>query len=93
MQDLARGNEVVHRADDFFDRGFRVVAVALIEIEMVGAEATQRRIDRSSDVFPRQAALENAGPHRKEDLAREDVGIPRHAVEPTSPCRSASPSP
>ena len=70
---LAALHDVVQRFDRLLDRRVVVPAMDLIQIDVVGAEAAQRVVDRFHDVFARQAAVVRlVVPDREEDLRGDD---------------------
>ena len=52
---LAGADQVVERGERLLDRRARVGLVHLVEVDVVGAEPAQRRLDRADDVAPRAA--------------------------------------
>ena len=71
VADLALPHEIVQRAQRFLDRRSRVGDVLLIEVEIVGPEAPEARLDGVHDIAPR-GALEPAVPvHRPGKFAGE----------------------
>lgn len=56
----------------FLRWGVVVPAVGLIQVDVVGTEALEARVDRGKDVFTAEAAVVGAGPHRVEDLGGDD---------------------
>ena len=74
---LALAHHVAQRLHGLLDRRAAVVAMALIEIDMVDAQALQRAVDLLGDLRARQAAV--GGAHRKEHLGRQDVRLARPA--------------
>ena len=59
---LPRPHDVVQRLHRLLDRGVRVPAVDLVEVDVVGAQPPQRRVDRGQDVLAGQAAVVRARP-------------------------------
>ena len=54
------------------DRGLVVPAVDLVEVDVVGAEPSEARVDRAEDVLAGEAAVVRARTHRPVDLGGED---------------------
>ena len=52
---LARAHEIVQRGQGLLDRRELVRPVQLVEVDPVGAQPAQRRLDRADDVAPRPA--------------------------------------
>jgi len=59
VADLALGDQLGQGADGVLDRGVGVDAVLVVQVDVVGAEPTQRTLDRGADV--RGAAVEDTG--------------------------------
>ena len=77
VADLALLDEVGERAERLLDVDGRIGAVHLVEVDVVGAEAPQRVLDRPDDPAPRPAAPVGVLAHRHEELGREhDVVAP-----------------
>jgi hypothetical protein len=76
VPDLARAHEVVERGQRLVDRRVLVVAVQLVQVDVVGPETAQRRLDRGQDVLAGVAAVERRGPRRHEALGRDDEPLP-----------------
>ena len=64
-------DEVGQRAERLVDVGVRVGAVELVEIDPVGAEATQRVFDFGDDPAARTAAVVKVLVHRHPKLGRQ----------------------
>ena len=64
-------DEVVQRAQRFVDRGARVGRVHLVEIDVVGLQAPQTRLDRGEDVLAGQSAVVGPGAHRAPTFGRQ----------------------
>ena len=60
-----------------------VVAVALIEVDVVGVQPLQRRVDLLEDLRAREPSVARA--HREEHLRREHVGVARIVAEDLAP--------
>jgi hypothetical protein len=58
------------------DRGGRVEAVDLVEVDVVGAEAAQGVVELLEDRAPGQARAAGAVVHREEHLGRQDDVLP-----------------
>src|SRR5437016_11084610 len=69
---LAGLDDVVQRFDRLLDRRVVVPAMDLIEIDVIGAEAPQARIDFGHDRLARQAGAIGARPHPAIDLGSDD---------------------
>jgi Transposase len=54
------------------DRRSRIVAVELIEVDVIGAEPSKRGVDRVEDVLARHALIPGLGPHCSDTLGRQD---------------------
>ena len=67
------------RLHRLLERRVPVVAVALVEIDEVGAQPPQRGIELLFDLAAREAAV--AVGHREEELGGEDVGVARAALQ------------
>ena len=62
VADLALAHQVVQRAQGLVDRRVRVVAVQLVQVDVVGLQPAQRRVDGGHDVLAGVAAVHGAGP-------------------------------
>src|SRR6266478_8933735 len=60
VADLALADEIVERPQSLLDRRQRIRLVLLVEVDPVGLEAPQARLDLGHDVMPRRA-LKPAG--------------------------------
>ena len=80
---LARAHDLGQRLHRLLERGVPVVAVALVEIDVVGVQPCKRRVDLLQHLLPRQPAV--GVRHRAEELRREHVGVartvPQHLAE------------
>ncbi len=61
VEHLAVGDQLRHRADRLLDRDVGIDAVLVVEINMVGAEAPQRALDRAEDVLGRAVDRADGG--------------------------------
>ena len=68
VADLAGAHQVVERAQHLLDRRQGVEAVQLIEVDVVGAQPPQARLDRPDQVIARRADVVGPGPKRKVPL-------------------------
>ena len=66
-----------HGAHHFLDRGIRVVAVAEIQVHVIGAQTLQAGVDGFSDVLARQSAPVGALAGRPEYFARDHQFLAR----------------
>jgi hypothetical protein len=64
VADLALANEVVERTQRLLDRRQRIIVVLLVEIDVVGLQPLQARLDCIHDVAPRRALFGAVGCHR-----------------------------
>ena len=71
VEDLSLADQVLVGADRLLDRRRRVGAMALVQVEVVGAEAAQRGLDALEEVLAREAAVVRMLRHRKEGLGRD----------------------
>ncbi len=83
MPDLACSDQLGHRTDGLLDRDRVVDAMLVIKVDVVDAEALQRRVARLADVFRRTRDPEKAafGRSHVSELRRE-----HHLVTPTLDC-------
>ena len=72
VADLALRDEVGQRAERLLVVGPRVPAVHLVEVDPVGVQALERRLDLAEDPAPRVARLVGVVAHRAVELRRED---------------------
>ena len=74
-----RPDEIVQRADGFFDRRHRVESVQLIQVDVVGSQTFKAPVHRLGDVMP-------GGPHvvRPFAAAEGPFGRDQHLVTPAS---------
>ena len=61
---LPAADEVVEGAERLVDRVSRVVAVQLVQVDVVGLQAPERGVDRGQDVLAGVAAVERRRPGR-----------------------------
>ena len=86
---LALDHELVHRAERLVERRDAVGAVVVVEVDVVAAEAPERRVDRPPHVLARAARSVPVRPlHVHAELRRDDEVVrARTAVRsPHSPC-------
>ena len=76
---LALPHDLGERLHRLLERRVPVVAVALVEVDVVRAQPRERDVDLLEDLLAREA-LVGVG-HRAEELRREDVRVARSAVE------------
>ena len=62
VADLALPDEVVVRREGLLQRRVRVGVVGVVEVDVVGLQAAQARLDLTDDVAARQAAVVDVGP-------------------------------
>ena len=55
-------DQVVEGQERLVDRGVRVLGVELVQVDVVGAEPAQRRLDGPHDVLPRVPPSHGEGP-------------------------------
>ena len=72
VADLAGAHEIGQRAQRLVDRDVRTGPVDLVEVDVVGAEAPQRRVARAQDVQARVALIVRAETGPPVDLGAED---------------------
>ena len=72
--DLALADQVVQGPQGLLQRGLVVEAVALVQVEVVGAQPAQAGVAGLHDVLAGQAAVVGAVPDREVDLGGEHVG-------------------
>ena len=98
IADLARPDEITQRLDDFLDRRDPVPDVHPVEIDIIGAEPLQRRIERPVDILGARSAgmriaaaartrAQRAGGVVEPELGGQHDGIarPRFGDEPADP--------
>jgi hypothetical protein len=73
---LARAHDVVERAQRLLLRRARVREVELVEVDVVGAETAQARVDGIEDVSPRRARHQRSVAHRPAELGADDGALP-----------------
>ena len=77
-------HKVVKGGERLVDRRLLVVAMQLVQVDVVGLEASQRCIHGGHDVLARVAAVERRGAGRCEALGRDDEPValaPQPAAE------------
>ena len=79
--DLALAHEVLHRAHGLLERRLRVEPVALVDVDVVGAQAPEARVARLHHVLAREPAVVGPLARRPEHLRREHDVLPRDALE------------
>ncbi|MDT4849327.1 hypothetical protein FQZ97_834450 [compost metagenome] len=78
---LARAHEVVERGQRFFDRRARIEAVQLEQVDVVGAQPLQRRIDRLHEVMARRAHVVRPLAAAEGGLGRDQQPVTRPALD------------
>ena len=76
---MPRLHDLGQRLHRLLERRVPVVAVALVEVDVVGAQPRERRVDLLQHLLAREAAV--GVRHRAEELRREDVGVARAVGE------------
>ena len=71
VHDLAGVDEVVERPQRLLRVDLEGRTVELIQVDVVGPEAAERRFARPHDVPPRRTPLVPVGPRRQSDLGRQ----------------------
>jgi hypothetical protein len=69
-------DQVVQRFHGLLDRHRGVVAVDLVQVDVIGAEPAQALLDLSEDRAPGQPGALRARPHSVEDLRGDDHLVP-----------------
>ena len=92
VEHLARPDDVGERLHRLLERRLVVVAVRLVEVDVVGLQPAQRAVDRLHDVLAGQAAVVPARAgrpvHLREDLqALAALALARARRAPTRPAR------
>ena len=64
VEHLAGADELIERVQRLLERRRQVLAVDLVEVDVVGAQATETRVARLADVLPRRAARVRSRPDR-----------------------------
>ena len=77
IQDFSLTNEIVHDRARFVERRLLVVAMALVEVDVLEAESAQRRVTLFENVLAREPAAVGPVAHRKKHLRREHVTVAR----------------
>jgi hypothetical protein len=73
---LARPHQFVEGADGLLDRGRLIRTVRQVQVDPVGTQAPQARVDLLADVPGRQAAVLRPRPDRTAHLGRHDDPVP-----------------
>src|SRR5439155_19298978 len=76
---LALTHDLGERVHRLFERRTPVVAVALVQVDVVGAQTLERGLDLLEDLLAREAAV--AVWHREEELRGEHERVARPAGE------------
>src|SRR5258708_7855523 len=76
VPDLSGVDEVVQGAQGLVDRRRRVVSVQLVQVNVVGLEATQRGVEGGHDVLPGIAGVKGRRSGRYEAFGRHDETVP-----------------
>ena len=71
VEHLALADQVVEGAQGLLQRGLVVVAVRLVQVDVVGLQPAQRAVRGLHDVLAGQAAVVGARPGRPEDLGAD----------------------
>ncbi len=79
IESFALADDLIERFESFFDGGFVIEAVDLIEIDVIGTEALQAVIDGVMDVLAGEAAGVGIVTHGVEDFGGDDDLIARRA--------------
>ena len=69
---LARTHDVVERFEGLLNRGVRVEPMDLVEVDVVGAEPTERGVDGVEEMLAGQPAVVRTVTHGEEGLGRDD---------------------
>src|SRR5579859_4109150 len=80
VDDLALGDEDLHRLPDLVPRGIPVDVVHLVQVDVIGLEPAQRRVAGTPDVQRGQLALVGPGSHRPVQLGGQDGPFPPPAA-------------
>src|SRR5712672_743757 len=72
VADLSLPDEVIERAQRFFDWCQRIQMMHLIEIDPIRLQTFETRLDRSHDVAARRAFHGTRIVHRRAELGRKD---------------------
>ena len=75
VADLAGLHHIVERFEGFFDRGFVVPAMDLVEVDVVGLQAAEALVEFVEDGFAREAAAVGFVAHHAVDLGGDDDGF------------------
>jgi hypothetical protein len=91
VQRLAGADHVGERLHRLLERRLVVVAVGLVEVDVVQAQAPQRRVDALADVLARQADVVGAVAHGAVDLREDLQPLPALALSARPRISSARP--
>ncbi len=80
---LTGAHDLAERLHRLLDRDARVRAVALVQVDVVGLQAFQRRVDLLGDLVGAEPAV--AVGHREVHLGRQDVGVARVVLQDLTP--------
>ena len=76
VADLSLVDQAVEGAQCLVDRRRRVIVVQLVEVDVAGLQASQRRLDGGEDVLAGVAGVEGRRPGRGEALGGKDETVP-----------------
>jgi hypothetical protein len=82
VTDLPGPDQVVQSRQSLLDRGSRIGRVELVQIDVIGAQTAQRRLDRAHDVAPGTArtVIDTVAPgHAHAELRRDHHVVPPSA--------------
>ena len=69
---LARADNIVERLQRFLDGGFRIPAVDLVQVHVIGSKPLQAFVDLAQDGFARQPAAVRPLAHHAKDLGGDN---------------------
>src|ERR1700729_4233854 len=81
VEHLALPDQVVEGAEGLLERRLVVVAVRLVQIQVVGLQPPERAVRRLHDVLAGQAAVVDAGAGRPVELAEDLDRLAAHATQ------------
>jgi hypothetical protein len=81
VQYLPLPNQVVEGPQGLLKRRVFVVAVALVEVDVVDPEALERVVALLGDVLAREPTVVWSVPHREVHLRGKEIGVPLEALE------------
>ena len=86
IEDLALRDQVVEGGEGLFQRGLVVVAMELVEIDVVQAHSFEAGVALLDDVLAGEALVvgHRAIAHREEDFGCDDVGVARKLAQAAS---------